>query len=133
MKKQLIAGFSVAVFALQCSYASSINTHDLEKRSFEVAYQLYQLVEKNKTDLCAGDVGSAAGYIESAGRDLQHDQRTKALTSLSYGQNEIKEISTVRSYCAKIAAQVKPYFAKVILIKSEIENETLPEPDQTSD
>ncbi|HAU0661244.1 TPA: hypothetical protein JBG89_11480 [Legionella pneumophila] len=133
MKKQLIAGCSVVVFALQCSYASSINTHDLEKRSFEVAYQLNRLAELNSTDLCVGDVSIAAAYIESAGQQLQRDQQIKARTSLAYGHNELKEISTARSYCAKIAAQVKPYFAKVILIKSELENETLPEPDQTSD
>ena len=74
MKKQLIAGCSVVVFALQCSYASSINTHDLEKRSFEVAYQLNRLAELNSTDLCVGDVSIAAAYIESAGQQLQRDQ-----------------------------------------------------------
>jgi len=133
MKKKLSAVLITAAMLATYAYASSINTHDLEKRSFEVAYQLNRLSELNSTDLCVGDVSIAAAYIESAGQQLQRDQQIKARTSLAYGHNELKEISTARSYCTKIAAQVKPYFAKVILIKSELENETLPEPDQTSD
>lgn len=133
MNNKLILGLLMVVVCSQANAGWLHSPSDLGKQSIEIAYQLNQFAEMNKTDLCAGDVNIAAAYIESAGRELQRDQRTKALTSLSYGQNELKEISNVRSYCANLAVSVKPYLAKVILIKSEVENEPLPAPDQTSD
>lgn len=134
MNNKLIAGLFIVVMVSQSAEASGItSSHDLGTRSLDIAYQLNQFAEKNKTDLCAGDVTIAAAYLESAGHELQRDQHTKAITSLIYGQNELKEISHVRSYCANLSAEVKPYLAKVILIKSELENEPSPAPDQTSD
>lgn len=133
MKNKLIAGLITAVLVSQSSYASSLNKYDLEKRSLEVSSQLIRIAQLNSSDSCAGDITVAAAYVESAAHDLQRDKHLTALTSLTYGQNELKEISNIRSHCAQLATEVKPYFAKIILIKNELENEPPPAPDQTSD
>lgn len=131
MKNTMTAGLIMAVLASQSSYAGSLNSHDVERQSFEIAAQLNRMAQANDTDLCAGDITVAAAYIESAGRELQRDRYLTALTSLTYGHNELREISNTRAYCTHVATEVKPYLAKVILIKSELANE--PPPDQTSD
>ena len=134
MKKKLIAGFAVAALVSQAPFAANLNTKHLEQQSFEIAYQLKRLADSNISDLCAGDVMVASAYIESAGRELQRNKHIAARTSLIYGQIELKEISHTRSYCAHVAASVRPYLARVILIQSELENEETPqEPDNTSD
>jgi hypothetical protein len=133
MKKQLIVGLTMAMLVAQTSSANSLNNNDLERRVFEMANQLNRISEVNQNDLCAGDVKVAAAYIESTGYELKHDNHLSALTLLTYAQNELKEISNIRTYCAHIATEVKPYFAKVILMKSELENEPAPGADQTSD
>lgn len=133
MHNKLIAGFIIAVLGSQCAAANNLNNYDLERRIFDVSYQLYQIAEDNSADLCSGDVSISAAYLESAGRELQHHKKDKALVSMVYGHNELKEISNVRSYCAHLSPKVKPYLAKIILIKSELENLSSPEPDKTSD
>ena len=115
------------------AFATQANNYDLERRIFDVSYQLNQVADANNKALCAGDVFIAAAYLHSAGRELQHQNRNKALVSLAYGHNELKEISNVRSYCAPLSAKVKPYLAQVIVIKSELDNEPPPAPDKPSD
>jgi hypothetical protein len=132
MNTKLIAGFIMTLIVSQASFATGDN-QQLGRHSLRVAEYLNEIAQVNDKDMCAGDVRIAAAYLQSAGNALSRDKVQSASVSLVYAQNELKEISSARSYCAKIAAQVKPYFVKVILIKSALENETLPEPDQTSD
>lgn len=119
----LAVGLIIAALGSKFGFANNLNNYDLERRIFDVSYQLKQIAEGNNTDLCAGDVWIAGAYLESAGRELQHHKKDKALVSIAYGHNELEEISNVRSYCAHLSPKVKPYLAKVILIKSELEKE----------
>lgn len=121
MKKKLSAVLITAAMLATYAYASPVDTHDLGRRSMEVSYQLNRIAEQNRTDLCAGDITIAAAYIESAARELSRYKIERAIVSLTYGQNELNEISHTRSYCARLSTSVKPYLAKIILIKSEVE------------
>ena len=130
MNNKLIPGLLMAVVCAQSANAAGLESAaDLGKQSTEIANQLNEFAKRNKTDLCAGDVTLAAAYLESVGRELQQGQYTKARTSLIYGQNELKEISTARSYCANLSAEVTPYLTKVVLIKGEMDYEPFPEPE----
>ena len=134
MNNKIVPSLLITAVCVQSAFAMGLQSPvALENEFREIAYNLNHFAEIIKTDLCAGDVTIAAAYIESAGRELQSDQHTKALTSLSYGQNELKEINSGRSYCANLAAGVKPYLAQMILLKSLVENLPFPTPDQTSD
>lgn len=134
MNNKIVPSLLIAAVCVQSAFAMGLKLPiALENEFREIAYNLNHFAEINKTDLCAGDVIIAAAYIESAGRELQRDQHTKALTSLSYGQNELKEISSGRSYCAHLSAGIKPHLAQVILLKNLVENLPFPTPDQTSD
>jgi len=65
---------------------------------------------------------------------LSRDKVQSASVSLVYAQNELKEISYNRSYCALLAANIKPYLAEVILIQGELDARNVAqEPDNTSD
>ena len=133
MNNKVLTGLIITVLGAPSAFATQANNYDLERRIFDVSYQLTQVSDANNQELCAGDVLIAAAYLHSAGRELQHQNRDKALVSLAYGHNELKEISSVRSYCAPLSAKIKPYLAQVILIKSELDNEPPPAPDETSD
>lgn len=125
MKNRVIAGLIIAVLGSQCAVANNVNSYDLETQIFGISFQLNQIAEANSIDLCSGDVSIAAAYLESAARELQHYKYDKALVSMAYGYNELKEISNARSYCAHLSPKVKPYLAKVIVLKSELENVVL--------
>ena len=133
MLRKILVGFSITALSIHVAGASNVNNPEIERQSFEIASGLNQIAQLNSSDLCAGDIRVAAAYIESAGRDLQRDKHATALTSLTFGENELKEISARRMHCAQLAPEVKPYFARTIMIKSELENETNPTPDHTSD
>lgn len=126
MINKLIPGLLLIVASTASNASWFPNSNDLAEQSIDIAYQLNRFSDENKLDICSGDVTVAAAYIESAGRELKREQYTKALTSLSYGQNELKEISSSRSYCSNLAAGVKPYLAKIILLKNEVENTPVP-------
>lgn len=121
MKKTVTTALITAAMLSTYVYASPVDTRDLGRRSMEVSYQLNRIAERNRTDLCAGDITIAAAYIESAARELSRYKSERAIVSLTYGHNELKEISHTRSYCARLSTEVKPYLAQVILIKSEVE------------
>ncbi|HAT1722243.1 TPA: hypothetical protein I8Y83_002798 [Legionella pneumophila] len=133
MRINVIAGIIITALGSQCVIANNLNNYDLERRIFDVSYQLNQIAEEHTIDLCSGDVAIAAAYLESAGHDLQHQNKDRALVSTAYGHNELKEISNARSYCVHLASKTKPYLAKVIVMKSELENITISDTDQTSD
>jgi sensor c-di-GMP phosphodiesterase-like protein len=133
MRINVIAGIIITAIGSQCAVATNLNHYDLERRIFDASHQLNQIAEDNRTDLCSGDVLIAAAYLESSGAELQHHKKDRALVSMTYGHNELKEISNVRSYCAYLSPKVKPFLARVIVMKSELENITIPETDQTSD
>ena len=133
MLKIVLVGFSLALLSMKAANASALSKYEIEQQSFEIATSLNRIAQLNASDLCAGDISVAAAYIESAGRQLQRDKELTALTSLTYGQNELKEISATRAYCTQLSPEVKPYFARTILIKSALENEPSSAPDQTSD
>lgn len=129
MNKKLIAGFVIAALASQVSFAG--DNHYLSRKSLSLASELQEIAKTNGEDLCAGDVLVAGSYVQSAGRALSSDSVQNARVSLVYAQNELKEISNHRSYCAGLASKVKPYLAEVIVIQSELEVEQAP--DNTSD
>ncbi|ERH43318.1 TPA: hypothetical protein SLD83_001757 [Legionella pneumophila] len=133
MRINVIAGLIITALGSPCAVATSSNHYDLERRIFETSYQLNQIAEENNSDLCSGDVAIAAAYLESAGAQLQHHKKDRAVVSMAYGYNELKAISNVRSYCTHLSPKVKPYLARVIVMKSELENIDMPETDQTSD
>jgi len=65
---------------------------------------------------------------------LSRDKVQSASVSLVYAQNELKEISYNRSYCALLASNIKPYLAEVILIQGELDAQNVAQdPDRTSD
>lgn len=130
---KIVASFIIGVFSTHCAVATNVTNYDLERQIFDVSYQLNHIAEDNSTDLCSGDVSIAAAYLESAGHELQYHRKDKAQVSIAYGHNELKEISNVRSYCAHLSPKIKPYLAKVILIKSELEILISPNPAQTLD
>lgn len=81
MNKGLIAGLVISLFVSQSSVASSLSNYDLERKIFEVSYQLNDIARVNKNDLCAGDVTIAAAYLESAGHEIQFNKYPQALVS----------------------------------------------------
>lgn len=133
MRINILAGLIIMTLGTQCAVAANLNNYDLERRIFDVSYQLNQIAEEHTTDLCSGDVAIAAAYLESAGHELQHQNKDKALVSMAYGHIELREISNARSYCVHLSPKIKPYLAKVIVMRSELENTTIPDTDQTSD
>jgi hypothetical protein len=133
MNNKLIAGFIMALMVSQASVASGDNQH-LGGQSLRVAAHLNEIAHLNDSDSCAGDVRIAAAYVESAGYALSRDKVQTASVSLVYAQNELKEISYNRSYCAIMASKIKPYLAEVILIKGELDAQNGEHaPDNTSD
>lgn len=133
MRINILAGIITMALGTQCAVAANLNNYDLERRIFDVSYQLNQIAEEHAADLCSGDAAIAAAYLESAGRALQHLNKNSALVSMAYGHNELKEISNARSYCVHLSPKIKPYLAKVIVMRSELDNITIPDTDQTSD
>ncbi|HHF0528686.1 TPA: hypothetical protein ACPHXU_001596 [Legionella anisa] len=133
MKNKVIAGIISAVLGSQSSFATPLNHYALDRQIVDISYQLNRIAENNSTDLCSGDVLIAATYLESAGGELQHHQKDKALVSMAYGHNELKEISTVRSYCAHLSHKVKPYLAKVLVLQSELESISLSDANEPQD
>lgn len=119
MNNKLIVGFIMTLMASQASFASGDNQH-LGRQSLRVAEHLNEIARVSDRDLCAGDVRIAAAYVQSAGFALSRDKVQSASVSLVYAQNELKEISYMRSYCAMLAANIKPYLAEVILIQGEL-------------
>lgn len=120
MNNKLIAGFIMTLVASQVSFASGDNQY-LSWQSLRVADHLNEIAKVNDRDLCAGDVRVAAAHVQSAGFALSRDKVQSASVSLVYAQNELKEISYNRSYCAPLASNIKPYLAEVILIQGELD------------
>lgn len=133
MNNKLIAGFIMTLMASQASFASGDNQY-LSGKSLRVAEHLNEIAKVNDSDLCAGDVRIAAAYVQSAGFALSRDKVQSASVSLVYAQNELKEISYNRRYCARLASNIKPYLAEVILIQGELDaNRAVQDPNHTSD
>lgn len=133
MNKKIIAGLVMTMLVSQVSFANETHTH-LSRYSLRVASQLNDIAQQNNSDICAGDIMIAAAYVKSAGYALSKDKITPARVSLVYGQNELKEIIHSRSYCAQVAAQVKPSLAEIIIIQGELDAENVEQgPDNTSD
>lgn len=131
--RKLISGLIMGVLVYQLVYAQGSNTQALQQQGFEIAHQLNEFAEQNEANLCSGDILVAAAYIKLAAHELTMKKHPSALTSLAYGQYELKEISNSRAYCTNFATQMKPYFDKVSLIKKELEREPVPETDELPD
>lgn len=131
--RKLISGLIMGILAYQFVNAQSSNTYGLQQQGFKIARQLNQFAEQNEANLCSGDILVAAAYIKLAAHELTMAKHPVALTSLAYGQNELKEIINSRAYCTHLATQMKPYFDKVSLIKKELERESVPETDELPD
>lgn len=133
MNKTLIAGFIMTLVASQASFASGDN-HHLSTKTLRIAEHLNQVANIHDSDLCVGDVRIAAAYVQSAGYALSRDKIQTASVSLVYAQNELKEISYNRSYCAVFAPTMKSFLAEVILIQGEIVTQNMAQGlDNTSD
>jgi hypothetical protein len=52
---------------------------------------------------------------------------------MAYGHNELKEVSTVRSYCAHLSHKVKSYLATVLVLQSELESIFLSDANELQD
>jgi len=124
MNNKLIVGFIMALMASQTSFANGDNQH-LGRQSIRLAEHLNEIARVSDRDLCAGDVRIAAAYVQSAGYALSRDKVQSASVSLVYAQNELKEISYNRSYCALLASNIKPYLAEVILIQGELDAQNI--------
>lgn len=120
MSNALIAGFIIALTATQTSFAGGEN-HHFGQQSLRVAEQLKEIARENDSDLCAGDIRIASAYAQSAGYALHRDKVSTATVALVYAQNELREISYNRSYCATLSSRIKPILAEVILIKGELD------------
>ncbi|MGL6029430.1 MAG: hypothetical protein ACRC0B_02880 [Legionella sp.] len=120
MNKKLIAGCLMGLMVSQVSLAR-VDIEHLGRKALDVAGHLNNIAKANGQDLCAGDVRIAAAYVESAGHAMLRDKIDSASVSLVYAQNELKEISYNRSYCALLSSDVKSSLAGVILIKGELE------------
>jgi hypothetical protein len=128
--KKLMAVVIMTGLVYPVVFAQSQKINELERQGFELANQLNELTSQHEQDRCSGDISTAAAYIELAARELAISKRPAALTSLAYGQSELREISKGRAYCAHLSALVAPYFKKATLIKAELEREPFPENDQ---
>lgn len=118
MGNKLMAVFFMALIASGASFAGADNQY-LGGKSLRVAGYLNDIANANDRDLCAGDVRIAAAYLQLAGYALTREKVQSAFVSLAYAQNELKEISYNRSYCALLAPKIKPYLAEVIVIQGE--------------
>lgn len=127
--KKLIAGLAMTLLVYPLAYAQSLKNQELERQGFELSKRLKQLISQNLTNRCAGDISTAVSYIERAAQDLAVSKRNAALTAIAYGQNELKEISKNRAYCAHLATRIQPYVEQVSSIKRELEREPFPEED----
>lgn len=133
MNKKLIAGFIMTLMASQASFANGDNQY-LSRKSLRVAEHLNEVAKLNDSDSCAGDVRIAGAYVQSAGYALSRDKVQTASVALVYAQNELKEITYNRSYCALLASNIKPYLAEVILIRGELDAQNVtPNRNNTSD
>lgn len=126
MRTNVVVGLIITALGLPCAVAANLNNYDLERRIFDTSYQLNQIAKEHNADLCSGDVAIAAAYLESAGAQVQHHKKDRAVVSMAYGYNELKEISNIRSYCTHLSPKVKPSLARVIVMKSELENINMP-------
>ena len=132
IKLRVVPIFLTCLLLTNVSFASSHDTYWIEHDCVRAAGQLHDLIQSKPDDICAGDLEMASAYIEATALKLQHNKIEQALTAIKYGELELKEISTNRSYCASFASSVKPVLAAVIRISSEIEVlERLKAQDQT--
>lgn len=133
MNTKVIAGFIMTLMATQASFASG-DTQHLGRQSARIAAHLNETARVHESDLCAGDVRIAAAYMQSASYALSREKVPTASVSLVYAQNELREISYNRSYCAALAPSIKPFLAEVILIQGELNAQSGAQyPDNTSD
>lgn len=124
MNKRMTGVVSFLLAGLLLSNASFAQYPDAENIAQECRHTadlLERLAESQSSDPCSGDLKIAAAYIEATGLKLYHQKIKQALTSIKYGELELKEISNTRAYCAHFSTAVKPIIANVIMIGSEIE------------
>ncbi|WP_454783412.1 hypothetical protein [Legionella sp. WA2022007384] len=74
MRINILAGFIIMTLGMQCAAAANLNNYDLERRIFDVSYQLNQIAEEHTTDLCSGDIAIAAAWNQ---RDMNCSIKTK--------------------------------------------------------
>lgn len=132
MKVKVVASVLITMLSTQASFAAAINHFNLATRIMETSSDLKNIAEQHKTETCSGDIEAVAGYLESSGVALKNKRKDVALVSMAYGQTELTQICTTRSYCAPLSPKLKPYLAKVNVLKEELEH-VVPEPDNTSD
>lgn len=113
--------FLAGLLLSEVSFASHPDTRAITEECTHVAHQLNDMAGSNPEDRCAGDLEIAAAYIEAAGFKLRYQKTQQALTSIKYGELELKEISMNRAYCSQVFQSVKPVIARVIRLASEIE------------
>ena len=115
--------FLVGLLVSQASVADSLDDYHLSRECARTAQGLNELIAyQTSNDPCAGDVGIAAAYIESAGLLVGRGKYTQGLFAIMSGENELKAITSQRPYCASFASLVKPYLAQVIVLEGQIES-----------
>lgn len=113
----LAAGFMVT----SAGFAAFPEQVGIERECEQTAKQLTHMADTSSTYQCSGDLRIAAAYIDAASFKLQHQKIEQALTSIKYGELELKQISSQRAYCSHFSDAVKPIIATVIKISSQIE------------
>lgn len=121
---KLMKGLSAVLIGLmgsQLSFAGDIDTRALSHQCMDTAYQLTRIAELHSASACAGDVKLASAYIEATSNELYLHKIPQALHSITYGEHGLQEMTTSHGHCMGLAPELKPYLARVIIIKSEIE------------
>jgi len=109
------------LLASQLGYAADLYPGHIAPRCLEIASQLKRFADSNQGSVCRGDIEIASAYVEAAGNELYQEKNELALRSMTYAQHELKEITSTRAYCMRLAPEAKLFLALVITLKSEIE------------
>ncbi|STX39300.1 hypothetical protein [Legionella feeleii] len=123
MKKITIAGlalFITGIFMNTTSFAYP-DRHAIEEECRTAVSQLNELISQNPDDTCMGDIKIAASYVKASALKLHYHRFEQALTDILYGQHELKDISTNRSWCRQVAKDAKPFIPIVTQIGRDIE------------
>ena len=122
MKIKMICNLTIfLILTLGLNFSFACPGHDeVARKSYEIAKQLTQLIDKVPHAICAEDIKLAAAFINAAGLQVQGGQYNKALTSLQLGQLELQAITTTRDYCENFTKLIKPFIPEVILVIKQL-------------
>lgn len=118
--KRAYSGILIGVAMSNVTFAGYPDSYDIEQSSHDLVKQCNHLMYSKSDDVCAGDVGMATAYIDSATRKVRQQNYLQALTAIKYGEHELRAI-TKRSYCRHFSTEIKPMIKEAIQIGSAIE------------